>query len=59
MADDDRSVGRLWRWREAHPEAAAARGVVHKADVTLPLAAMADFVAEVAATPSTASRRVR
>ena len=47
VADDDRSVGRLWRWREAHPEAAATHGVVHKADVTVPLAAMAEFVDEV------------
>ena len=33
----------LWRWREAHPEAAAAHGLVHKADVTLPLARLAAF----------------
>ncbi len=46
-ADDPSGVARLWRWREAHPEAAAALGVVHKADVTLPLTAMAAFVAEV------------
>jgi FAD/FMN-containing dehydrogenase len=44
VADDDRSAERLWRWREAHPEAAAAHGVVHKADVTIPLHAMAAFV---------------
>jgi FAD/FMN-containing dehydrogenase len=36
---------RLWRWREAHPEAAAALGVVLKFDVTLPTAAMAEFCA--------------
>ena len=57
VADDDRSVGRLWRWREAHPEAAAAQGVVHKADVTVPLPAMADFVERGRSPPSTASRR--
>ncbi|MGE3621955.1 MAG: FAD-binding oxidoreductase [Acidimicrobiia bacterium] len=34
----------LWRWREGHPEAAAARGVVHKADVTLPARELAGFV---------------
>jgi FAD/FMN-containing dehydrogenase len=49
-ADDDAGRGRLWRWREAHSEAAAALGLVHKADVTLPLAAMAAFVDEVVAT---------
>ena len=38
---------RLWRWREAHPEAAAALGVVLKFDVTLPTAAMAGFCAAV------------
>jgi FAD/FMN-containing dehydrogenase len=46
-ADDPTGVARLWRWREAHPEAAAALGVVHKADVTLPLTTMAAFVAQV------------
>jgi FAD/FMN-containing dehydrogenase len=33
----------LWRWREGHPEAAAARGLVHKADVTVPFDRLADF----------------
>lgn len=46
-AADDAGMARLWRWREAHTEAAAAAGLVHKADVTLPLEAMAAFVAEV------------
>jgi FAD/FMN-containing dehydrogenase len=41
---------RLWRWREAHPEAAAALGVVLKFDVTLPAAAIAEFCARVSAT---------
>jgi FAD/FMN-containing dehydrogenase len=40
---------RLWRWREAHPEAAAALGVVLKFDVTLPAAAIAEFCAQVSA----------
>ena len=40
---------RLWRWREAVPEAAAALGVVLKFDVTLPAAAIAEFCAKVSA----------
>jgi FAD/FMN-containing dehydrogenase len=40
---------RLWRWREAHPEAAAALGVVLKFDVTLPAAAIAEFCVQVSA----------
>jgi FAD/FMN-containing dehydrogenase len=47
VADDDAGAARLWRWRDAHSEAAAALGLVHKADVTLPLSAMAEFVAAV------------
>lgn len=47
VADDAAGMARLWRWREAHPEAAASLGLVHKADVTLPLAEMAAFVAAV------------
>jgi FAD/FMN-containing dehydrogenase len=46
------SVGdrdRLWRLREAQPEAAAALGVVHKLDVTLPTAELAGFCDDVAA----------
>ena len=34
---------RLWRFREAHPEVVATFGIVHKMDVTLPTAALADF----------------
>ncbi|MET0729075.1 MAG: FAD-binding oxidoreductase [Acidimicrobiales bacterium] len=48
VADDDSGMARLWRWREAHNEAAAGLGIVHKADVTLPLTTMADFVDQVA-----------
>lgn len=44
VADDDAGMARLWRWREAHPEAAASHGLVHKADVTVPLGSMAAFV---------------
>jgi FAD/FMN-containing dehydrogenase len=40
---------RLWRFREAHPEVAATLGVVHKYDVTLPTAALADFCVTVRA----------
>jgi FAD/FMN-containing dehydrogenase len=46
-ADDEAGMARLWRWREAHSEAAAALGLVHKADVTLPMSAMAAFIEEV------------
>lgn len=46
VADDGAGMARLWRWREAHSEAAAALGLVHKADVTVPLASMATLVAE-------------
>jgi FAD/FMN-containing dehydrogenase len=38
---------RLWRWREAHSEAGAPLGVVHKLDVTLPAGELAGFCAEV------------
>lgn len=46
---------RLWRFREAHPEAAASiaaerHGVVHKLDVTLPTAKLAGFCDEMGAT---------
>jgi FAD/FMN-containing dehydrogenase len=41
----DRS--RLWRWREAHSEVGATLGVVHKLDVTLPIAALPSFCADV------------
>ncbi|HEX5367587.1 MAG TPA: FAD-binding oxidoreductase [Acidimicrobiales bacterium] len=37
----------LWRWREAHSEAGARWGVVHKLDVTLPAAELAGFCAVV------------
>ncbi len=44
VADDEAGMARLWRWREAHPEAAAGLGLVHKADVSLPHAALAGFI---------------
>lgn len=40
---------RLWALREGHPEAAAALGIVHKLDVTLPVAELAPFCARVTA----------
>ncbi len=55
VADDDAGRARLWRWREAHSEAAAALGIVHKADVTLPLSVLAAFVDEVPALVEAAS----
>jgi FAD/FMN-containing dehydrogenase len=47
VAPDDASRGRLWAWREEHPAAAAALGVVHKADVTVPAPAMESFLLSV------------
>jgi FAD/FMN-containing dehydrogenase len=55
VAADPRDRARLWRWREAHPEAAAALGVVHKLDVTLPAAGMAQFVGVVDARVASAA----
>jgi FAD/FMN-containing dehydrogenase len=39
----------LWAYREALPEAVAAAGVPHKLDVSLPLAALAEFTDRVTA----------
>lgn len=47
VASEPGATARLWEWREAHTSAAAALGIVHKADVTVPLGAMAAFVDEV------------
>lgn len=44
VATDEAGVTRLWRWREAHTEAAAGLGVVHKADVSLPVRKIPAFV---------------
>ena len=52
VADDPTGIARLWRWREAHSEAAASLGLVHKADVTLPVTELAVFVARVEAAVS-------
>jgi FAD/FMN-containing dehydrogenase len=47
VADDAGRRASLWRYREAHTEAVNALGVPHKLDVTLPLPALAAFVADV------------
>jgi FAD/FMN-containing dehydrogenase len=47
VATEPAAIDGLWRWREAHPEAAAALGLVHKADVTLPAERLVAFVDEV------------
>jgi FAD/FMN-containing dehydrogenase len=49
VALDAAGRARLWQLREAHPEAAAAQGIVHKLDVTLPAAVIEGFVADVRA----------
>ena len=49
MATERGERAGLWRWREAHSEAGAHWGVVHKLDVTLPAAEMARFCADVVA----------
>jgi FAD/FMN-containing dehydrogenase len=46
LASDGPSRARLWAWRERHTEAVNAIGVPHKLDVTLPLGALASFVAD-------------
>ncbi len=58
-AADDAGRARLWRYREAMPEAVARIGVPHKLDVTLPasgLAAFADAVPLVIATAAPSAR---
>jgi FAD/FMN-containing dehydrogenase len=47
VATDPTGRARLWRYREAHTEAINTLGPPHKLDVTLPSAALADFVEEV------------
>jgi FAD/FMN-containing dehydrogenase len=49
VADDEPRRRALWAYRERHTEAIARLGPVHKLDVTLPAAHLADFVAEVGA----------
>lgn len=47
VATNSRDRSRLWRFREGHPEAAAAGGVVHKLDVSLPPGEIAGFCDQV------------
>lgn len=47
VATERADRARLWRWREAHSEAGARFGVVHKLDVTLPAGELAGFCHEV------------
>jgi FAD/FMN-containing dehydrogenase len=48
VATERAELAGLWRWREAHSEAGAHWGVVHKLDVTLPAAELARFCTDVA-----------
>lgn len=47
VAVDGPAQRQLWRWRDAHSEAAAGLGLVHKADVTVPVVGMARFLTSV------------
>jgi FAD/FMN-containing dehydrogenase len=47
IAEDTAGRERLWLLREGVPEALGAAGIVHKLDVALPPAALADFAARV------------
>jgi FAD/FMN-containing dehydrogenase len=47
VATDGPGRARLWRYREAHTEAINSLGPPHKLDVTLPAAALAEFVRRV------------
>jgi FAD/FMN-containing dehydrogenase len=47
VADDSASRSRLWRLREAHPEAIGAVGVPHKIDIGVPLDRLGEFLARV------------
>jgi FAD/FMN-containing dehydrogenase len=49
VADDTLGQTRLWEYRDAHNEAIRANGVPHKLDVSVPLAAIAGFVADLRA----------
>ena len=47
VATDSVRAAELWRYREAHTEAVNSLGAPHKLDVTLPAAALAEFVERV------------
>jgi FAD/FMN-containing dehydrogenase len=49
VAQDASDVARLWRYREAHPEAIARRGVPHKLDINVPVDNVAPFIDNAAA----------
>ncbi len=60
VATDSLRAAELWRYREAHPEVVNSLGAPHKHDVTLPAAALTDFIERVpsvveAAAPGTAT----
>jgi len=44
VAVDGPGTAALWRWRDAHTEAISRLGVPHKADVTVPAAALAELL---------------
>ncbi len=47
VASDAAGRARLWRYREEHTSSINTVGVPHKYDVTVPIAALAEFLAEV------------
>jgi FAD/FMN-containing dehydrogenase len=47
VADSTAARRRLWRFREGHAEAIAAKGIPHKLDVGVPLARLPEFAARV------------
>jgi FAD/FMN-containing dehydrogenase len=47
VATDSAERTRLWRFREAHPEAISAVGIPHKLDVGVPLDRLAEFARRV------------
>ncbi|MGI8752738.1 MAG: FAD-binding oxidoreductase [Acidimicrobiales bacterium] len=50
VATDGPGRDRLWAYRERHTEAVSALGIPHKLDVTVPIARLAEFDAEVRTT---------
>jgi FAD/FMN-containing dehydrogenase len=47
VATDPTRAAELWRYREGHTEAIGHRGTPHKLDVSVPIAALAEFVERV------------
>ena len=47
LATDEPGRRRLWELRERHTEAIAAAGIVHKLDVSVPPARLAEFIARI------------